>query len=276
MVRYVHKTSPKGYSMRFQRLIAALFLLCILLSALGADARTDPLDIYILLDKSLSMAEEKRFSEARAWILTNIVEKVIIPGDRIFLTAFYGQTTPVWDGPVSSPADKRELTRRIAALRPDGRWTDIGNALDVLKRKLEQAASDGRLKYILLVTDDKQEAPPGSPYFSADGRFSHAFLTYTRVEAHGSWKAITLGVGIDAKVSSSLTLFEGILTHLPGMEGDEAGSKGGSFLSSALPWTLLALLILVLLLLALLVVKRLQSRKRQKEEEGGHAVEGSS
>jgi hypothetical protein len=174
-----------------------------------ADERLEPMDFYIVYDRSLSMRLDGKAEDSKNWLISSFIGPVVIPGDKVFLISFYRKAETVWDGPVKDDADKKDLMRKITALKPNG------NALDALKTRLETSLSDSRKKYIILLTDEIQEAPPGSPYFSKDGRFAHAYLTYVRREAHGPWKVITIGVGIGDKVESSVKELESVITALP-------------------------------------------------------------
>jgi hypothetical protein len=53
----------------------------------------------------------------------------------------------------------------------------------------------GRRKYLLLITDGIQEAPPESPYYSTDGSFNHEFLKNTKEILMEGWKIHILGIG---------------------------------------------------------------------------------
>ena len=66
-----------------------------------------------------------------------------------------------------------------------------------MKTQVAARESDGKEKYILLLTDGIQEAPPGSRYFSKDGKFNHDFLANTKTIQEKGWKIMILGIGTD-------------------------------------------------------------------------------
>jgi hypothetical protein len=82
------------------------------------------------------MAEEKRFSEA-AHGSCRLIEKVVIPGDRLYLIAFYGKRPSYWMAR-SVVRQTRETSSAFSSL--GSRWTlgGPGNAMDVLKARLER------------------------------------------------------------------------------------------------------------------------------------------
>jgi hypothetical protein len=271
-----------------KRSIALLGLALVCSGALFMDERSQAMDFYIAYDRSLSMSHEGKAEDSKNWLIGSFIGQLVNPGDGVYFIDFYRNVETVWAGPVASAADKRELMRRISVLKPDGSYTDIGNALDGLKKLLEGNMGDGRMKYILLITDEIQEAPPESRYFSKDGSFSHAYLTYVKRETHGAWKAITIGVGMDAKIDESVKELSTVLTSLPAdrlknadrqiLEGDPDanpagenegagdGERPGGLLGALgkgplLPVAAGALGLAVLALLAILLLKRLKSKQ---------------
>ena len=65
------------------------------------------------------------------------------------------------------------------------------------KRRSPRRESDGREKYVLLLTDGIQEAPPSSKYYSKSGTFNHEFLANTKTIQQKGWKVMILGIGTD-------------------------------------------------------------------------------
>jgi hypothetical protein len=110
--------------------------------------------------------------------------------------------------------------------------------LDYLDPVLAELDAAERLKYILLLTDERQEAPPDSPYGSKDHSVTHPYLTYVNRRDFGTFRAITVGVGLDDRVSSTAESLASFLRNppersdnpLPGApEGESSGtSEGGA------------------------------------------------
>ncbi len=158
-----------------------------------ADEREEPIDIIIALDKSLSMVEE--IEAVKEYVNTFMIDQLLIPGDYFLVVTFYGQTEIPVSMRISSERDKERAKETIAGLMADGRFTDIGNALDKLGEQLDKFSDSGRKKYLLLITDGIQEAPPESKYYSPDGSFNHAFLENTKTIQKKGWKIHVLGIG---------------------------------------------------------------------------------
>jgi hypothetical protein len=180
---------------------AILALLLALLGAAGisADVRTEPIDVIVALDKSLSMVEE--IGAVIEYVNTYIIDQLLIRGDYFLVVAFYGKTEIPVAIRIDSEADKQKAKEAISRLVADGRFTDIGNALDVLGAQLAKLPESNRRKHLLLITDGIQEAPPASPYYSKNGKFTHAFLQNTKTIQKQGWKIEILGIGTHAGAS---------------------------------------------------------------------------
>jgi len=174
------------------------FFLCFLLllhfSNLFADQRIENIEIYLILDKSLSMVEE--IESVKEYIVDNIITNLVLPGDYFLLIPFYGKTDSGYNGFINSEKDKTSLRNNIINIKADGRFTDIGNALEDLRKNIKSNTESTR-KYMLLITDGKQEAPPESRFYSSDGSFNHAFLENTKEIKKEGWKIIVLGIGTE-------------------------------------------------------------------------------
>jgi Mg-chelatase subunit ChlD len=170
--------------------------LCILLATpLFADTRKDTIDVIVALDKSLSM--ETKIGSVEGWLNSYIVDQLLIPGDFLVVVAFYGKADVVVSQEIGDAASKQALKSQILKIRGNGRFTDIGNALDAVKAQIDSRSKDGKEKYVLLLTDGIQEAPPGSKYYSKNGLFNHEFLANTKTIQEKGWKVMILGIGTD-------------------------------------------------------------------------------
>jgi Mg-chelatase subunit ChlD len=181
--------------------------------SLHADQRVDPMDIIVALDKSLSMVEE--IAAVKEYVASSIVDGLVIPGDLLIVVAFYGKTDVPVSTVVTDAASKDAIKKAIGAIRADGRWTDIGNALDELRRQLEAHGRQGIPKHLLLITDGKPEPPPDSKYWSPDGSFTHEFLDNTETIQREGWKVQVLGLGSGADARELADKLSGIYTQVP-------------------------------------------------------------
>ncbi|HPX26217.1 MAG TPA: hypothetical protein PLG87_05370, partial [Treponemataceae bacterium] len=64
----------------------------LLLSLLNSAERVTPLDIYILIDKSISMEESGAYTDVKQWMTSSFIDNSLIIGDTVNLYFFYGET----------------------------------------------------------------------------------------------------------------------------------------------------------------------------------------
>jgi hypothetical protein len=179
----------------WKRVLSSLAIAFVLASPILADSRRANIDVVIALDKSLSM--ENKIGAVKSWVNTFIMDQLIIPGDFLSITSFYGKAEVIISQVIKDEHDKLAVKALISQIKGNGRFTDIGNALDVVKAQLADKEKDGREKYVLLLTDGIQEAPPASKYYSKNGMFNHEFLANTKTIQQKGWKVMILGIGID-------------------------------------------------------------------------------
>ncbi|MEW5816172.1 MAG: vWA domain-containing protein, partial [Spirochaetota bacterium] len=179
-------------TVNFIILLSASLILFIIFPV-SADIRTEKIDVFLVLDKSLSMEEE--IKAVKEYIDTFIIDQLLIPGDFFVVIAFYGQAEIIISDEVEVTSTKPELKTRLQKTIADGRFTDIGHALDTLGTVLDKYKERDRKRYMLLITDGIQEAPETSKYYSPDGSFNHAFLENARTIQKEGWKIQILGIG---------------------------------------------------------------------------------
>ena len=211
--------------MRVRKAFLIAAALCAALAApILADTRKSNIDVVIALDKSLSM--ESKIGAVESWVNTSIVDQLLIPGDYLIVVEFYGKADVIISQQITDDADKLALKKSIAGIRGNGAFTDIGNALDVVKAQVAARESDGREKYVLLLTDGIQEAPATSKYYSKNGQFNHEFLTNTKTIQEKGWKVMILGIGTDTAAKDLAKELQGSYNEITnvGAMDQQAGS----------------------------------------------------
>lgn len=176
----------------FSGLLITILLLIVTIP-LFSDEREENIDVFLVLDKSLSMEQE--ISAVKEYVNNHVIDDLLIPGDMFIVIAFYGKAKVIIREEKVEPDENDELKRQISDLLADGHFTDIGNALDKLRSTLAEYDSRDRQRYMLLLTDGIQEAPEDSKYYSPDGSFNHAFLENARTIKQAGWKIQVLGIG---------------------------------------------------------------------------------
>lgn len=207
--------------MRFRKpAVIVLSLLLAVAASAPADKRTANIDMFVVLDRSLSMDRSvngvKKIEAVKKYTTTDLIDGQLILGDFLEVIAFYGKTEIVVSQVVATEADRAAVKRVVAGLAGNGRFTDIGNALDTLRTEVEKREGNGRLKHVLLITDGIQEAPPTSRYYSPDGSFNHEFLANTKTIQKKGWKIQLLGLGPGTAVLDLARELEAVFGELTG------------------------------------------------------------
>ena len=72
------------------RFFVAVFAVFMILP-LQAGERTIPVDFFLMIDKSLSMAEPGKFDSMHEWVHDQLLGQILIDGDWITVWQFYGK-----------------------------------------------------------------------------------------------------------------------------------------------------------------------------------------
>jgi hypothetical protein len=197
-------------------------------SASGAsrDERIGSLDVILLLDKSLSMAPY--FSEAKEYAAGQVIGSILVPGDRLIVEAVYGKVDRLVKMDITSEADKAKAIREIRAVKANGRFTDLGNALDAAKKDLDELGKPERPKYVLMISDERQEAPAGSPYQAKDYKLNHPSLEYVKKIDLGKFRAIIVGLQVKDKVAQATPEVMKLLLEPPVRDASSAAGTSAS------------------------------------------------
>ncbi|MBU0929037.1 MAG: VWA domain-containing protein [Spirochaetes bacterium] len=181
----------------------------------------------MLIDTSLSMADA--IEAAKSYAASDIIGRLVVPGDWVAILRFYGKTELVWQGGISGEPDIAAIVRSLNELKADGRFTDIGSALDDMDKLIADRGHPDRPKYILLLTDERQEAPKGSSYYSPTYEARHPLLEYVKKVDMGRFRVITIGYGLSARVELEARSLMTTLTEPPARtDAPLAGGSGAS------------------------------------------------
>jgi hypothetical protein len=253
--------------------------------------------MFIMIDKSLSMSDPGKFDSLHKWVRDQLIGQMLIDGDWLTIYQFYGKADNLLTMTVQTPGDRTKIVQTIDAITPNGKFTDIGLALDTIKQALDKRGTNDRLKVMLLLTDLKQEAPWTSRYAGSPDKFESPYLAEARIVPHDAWYEITLDMGIqDRVVKTSKDLFatieetrgtahdkvtssdgakDGLAASGSGTDvktgttGDKAGVAGnpGGKNGSGLPLAAIVVVVSGILLASVAVFAVTRSRRNRQEEE---------
>ncbi len=215
--------------------------------------------------------------EAKEYAAGQVLGPILVPGDRLIIELVYGKVERLVSMDIASEADKARAIRSIRAVKADGRFTDLGKALDAAKRDLDELGRPERPKYVLMITDERQEAPAGSPYQSTDYTLRHPSLEYVKKVDLGKFRAITVGLQVGDKVAQAAPEMMKLLLEPPVRDGaagawsegsDVPGSPAAAraAISAAPSWALWGAAGLLVLAGGGLAAALAASRKRKKDK----------
>lgn len=203
----------------------AFFSLFLSLSAFTGE-RTVPVDMIIMIDKSLSMEEAGKYESLHSWVRDQLVSQMVIDGDWVCLYQFYGRADSLLTLDVQGDADRQKIISTIDGIKPDGQYTDIGLALDTIRGAMTKRGDNGRHKVLLLLTDLKQEAPWTSRYAGVSDTYDSPYLAEARIIQHDNWYEITLDMDIQNKVvQTTKELYSSINSGESGKDRDRIISE---------------------------------------------------
>jgi hypothetical protein len=192
----------------------------------GKEIRSGALDMILLIDKSLSMAS--CMEDAKSYIAAKVLGPILVPGDRLIIETVYGKVERLLSVSIASEEDKAKAVRAIRSIKANGRFTDLGAGLDAAKRDLDEMGQPERPKYVLLITDERQEAPKGSPYQATDYKLKHPSLEYVKRTDLGKFRAITVGLQVKAMVEKTAPAVMELLLEPPVRDLAGAATAAGT------------------------------------------------
>lgn len=211
--------------MNNKRMYFVLFTLSIVFFALYAGERTIPVDMIIMIDKSISMEEPGKFDDLQKWVLDELIGQMLIEGDWVSVYQFYENAEHLISLDIKSENDKNAIFRTVSGIKPDGKYTDVGKALETIEYAVQKRGKNEKYKVLLLVTDLEQDAPWTSKYAGKQKKFSSPYLAEARIIKHSNWYEITLDMDIQERVvKTTQALFSNIMQN-DGKERSQANQQ---------------------------------------------------
>ena len=178
-----------------------IFALILMMEMSFAGMRNIPVDIFLMIDKSLSMSEHGKFDSLCQWIKNEFVDEMLIQHDNVSIYSFYENTEELLNLIIEDEMDKEKIINVITSIRPNGRYTDIGKMLDVIKDKIEKRKYNNRYKVLILMTDLFQDAPWTSRYAGKQKLFKSPYLENARIIKHDEWYEIIFDIDSIDKIN---------------------------------------------------------------------------
>lgn len=189
------------------------YKMCIILSMFITIAgfsgeRTVPVDIFLMIDASVSMAEPGKFESVYQWVRNTLIAEMLITGDWVSLWEFYEEPHELLTLTLKTAQDRAAIIRTVDSICPNKKFTDIGKALDAMHTAMKNRKDIARHKILLLITDLEHDAPWTSKYRGKQSSFESPYLAEARIIRRDNWYEITLDMDIqDAVVHTTKALY---------------------------------------------------------------------
>jgi len=156
-------------------------------------AQRAPIDINLIIDGSSSLTAVK--NDVNAWI-SGRLDQILIDGDRVTVWSAGAQSKVIYTGKIDGATGKDAVKKSISDLAPAGNRPDFSGAL-------RDAASRQSSSYSYTLLISASPAALTSVLLSPQANL----LRFSRIEEFPDWRAIVVGLNIDAKVKKSATAF---------------------------------------------------------------------
>ena len=181
------------------RLVLTLIILVSFMPTLKAeDKRIIPLDIYLIIDGSESLKNSK--NEALSWINEQVVDRILMDGDKITILAAGDRSRVIYSETVSGSAGKQAVKEKLQALETGGKKADFSGALREAASKISQVSRD-RLPLTMLITASAEGLEP-----VLKGN-SQSLLRWFRSEKFQRWQVLIVAPDIGKKVQEAAAAY---------------------------------------------------------------------
>jgi len=173
-------------------LLALTLTVCFGLSAAYAQTRT-PIDVLVIIDGSASLNKVK--NEITAWV-NGRLDQILVAGDRVTVWSAGASARIIYTGKIEGTAEKDAAKKSITDIAPSGGSPDFSGALrDAVSRQ------GSPYSYTLLIS--ASPAALSSVLSSPQANL----LRFSRVEEFTDWRALVIGLNIDARVRRAASAF---------------------------------------------------------------------
>jgi hypothetical protein len=179
---------------RIYQLFMVLTVFCCL-SPVYADAPRPSIDINLIIDGSAGLTGVK--DEVSTWILKRL-DQLLVDGDRVTVWSTGTSAIVVYTGKISSNADRDAVKKSILDISGSGAAADFSGAL-----KDAASRTNSSFCYTLLIS-----ASPSALSSLLSGPQA-GLMRYSRIEEFPKWRAIVVGLNLDAKVKKAAAGFFG-------------------------------------------------------------------
>jgi len=190
----ISKPHGKGKTLKTVLMLALAAFIC-LSSLYGSEAQRNPINVNLIIDGSSSLSAVK--DEITSWVLSRL-DAILAEGDNVTVWSAGTSAKVIYSGRINSAADTDAVKNSIRQLSGSGDTADFSGALR--EASLLQSPS---FSYTLLISASQSSLSSvlSSPQAN--------LLRYSRVEEFPDWRALVVGLNIDARVKRAAAAFFG-------------------------------------------------------------------
>ena len=163
--------------------------------AFGQNTRSTHIDVNLIIDGSGAFSEIAE--DATGWISQNLVDELLITGDRVTVWAAGEEAKIIHSGDIQSDADKESVKEALRGLSPEGDAADFSGAL----REAASRSSPSGISYTLLITSSA--AALSKTLLGPQANL----MRISRVEEFRGWRALVIGLNLESKVRQAASAF---------------------------------------------------------------------
>ncbi|MCL1959373.1 MAG: hypothetical protein FWF68_07200 [Spirochaetes bacterium] len=187
-------------------LLSSLIIFFSILPVYG-DVQRPPIEINLIIDGSLSSVNVK--DEVTSWVY-NRIDQILADGDSVKIWSAGTAARVIYSGSINNNTDRENIRKSIRELAASGNVSSGSAESDVdfsgaLKEAADRASrqQNSSYSYTLLISasSDALASVLSGPQAN--------LLRYSRVEEFPAWRAIVIGLNIDAKVRNAAAAFWG-------------------------------------------------------------------
>jgi hypothetical protein len=183
-----------GFRIGLKNIKILLFLVfAVFIRLTPAYAQRAPIDVNLIIDGSSSLTGVK--NEVTTWV-SGRLDQILVEGDMVTVWSAGTQSKVIYSGKIEGAAGKEAVKKSIRDISPFGNTPDFSGAL-------RDAASRQSSSYSYTLLISSSPAALSSVLSSPQA----SLLRFSRVEEFTDWRALVVGLNIDAKVKRSAAAF---------------------------------------------------------------------
>ena len=172
-----------------------LIAFCCISPLYGQNQRA-PININLIIDGSSSLVNVK--TDATDWVIGRL-DQILADGDTLTIWSAGASAGIIYTGTINSAADTESAKRSLRELSVSGSSADFSGAL----RDAAGRGTSSAFTYTLLISASQESL--SSTISGSAGNL----LRFSRVEEFSGWRALVVGLDLDARVRRAAASFFG-------------------------------------------------------------------